>query len=208
MQIHSFPTTSTVAALMRLQRLRIVRPMKSASLVLLSLLFSLPLFAQYQEFGVLAGASDRMFGHSDPEVAANRYRFNGLVEDAWYGVLIEPDTMLKVQAGEMHVPVGPSGRITSTNLPVKGRIDHISLVVDYRFTEAFGTTGIFLGGGYYRSRAAGVPSDSNYGANFGVNGDFPISRNFGALLEFSYHWINLEGRPRVITATGGLRYRF
>ncbi len=39
-------------------------------------------------------------------------------------------------------------------------------------------------------------------------GDFPLSRRYGVVVEGTYHWVNYHYRPRYLTLTGGLRITF
>ena len=88
-----------------------------------------------------------------------------------------------------------------------GDVEHISGDIEYRFSEFYGTTGLFAGVGMYRAEAEGE-TETDYGFNAGVTGDFPISRRYGVILDATYHWTNLEFRPKYLTVGAGLRVRF
>jgi hypothetical protein len=184
---------------------------KSALFLGFLLLAAAPSFAQYQQFGVLLGGSERTYKNQDQSARHDlkgSFNLSNSVKEAWYGVDIEPDTMFKIKFGQIDGPVGPvSGSGVTPVTPVKGKYQHVDGIIDYRFSEPFGSTGLFLGVGLYRGTAPGF-SDSNFGMSGGVNGDFPISRRFGIVVEGTYHWIYLPYRPHLITATGGLRVRF
>ena len=170
--------------------------------VALSLGICATAFAQSSEFGVLVGGSKRLSRGSD------RFKFSDSVREIYYAVQLDPGTKFKIKAGQIEGPV----RFADTaagELP-KGRIEHIDGIVDYRFSEAFGSTGLFAGVGLYRQRAngGGTDSETNYGFTGGVNGDFPLSRRTGVVIEAAYHWINFDVRARYVTLGGGLRFTF
>jgi hypothetical protein len=73
----------------------------------------------------------------------------------------------------------------------KGSMEHIDALIDYRFSEPFGSTALFAGLGLYRQHGSltadavpeaqrGNTSEMNYGFSGGVNGDFPITRRTGS----------------------------
>src|SRR5206468_12558732 len=88
-----------------------------------------------------------------------------------------------------------------------GRIEHVEGILDYRFSEPFGSTGLFAGAGMYRA-TGGNHTQTDFGLSFGVNGDFPIHPRFGVVVEGTYHMTRLETHTRFITATAGLRVSF
>jgi hypothetical protein len=195
--------------------LRIVATMKKTSYLLAFLLLSAaPAFAQNQQFGILIGGSKRLYSHSDsalnPDLPSDSFKFGSSVKEIYYGVMLEPDTMFKIKAGQINGPVGAveAPIVGSNGVPAEGKIEHVEGIIDYRFHEAFGTTGIFAGAGLYRADQNNGGTDTNYGFSAGVNGDFPLSRRYGVVVEGTYHWINLSYRPRLLTVTGGLRISF
>ncbi|HEY2322293.1 MAG TPA: hypothetical protein VGJ82_05445 [Thermoanaerobaculia bacterium] len=192
--------------------------MKRAVLAAAVALLALPLAAQtsplanqMSQFGILFGGSKRMNdlpgtqGRSD----VKDFSFGNSVKEIYVGTRLEPDTMFKIKVGEINVPVLVSdGTPTGGFNKVKGKIDHIDAIVDYRFSESFGTTGIFGGLGMYRATAPGIADDTNAGLSFGVNADLPLSNRYGIVVEGTYHYLHLDPRQRFITATGGLRISF
>ena len=93
---------------------------------------------------------------------------------------------------------------------VMGEVQHASMVAEYRFDEPYGSTSIFGGLGFYRHSTDedDLDSDSDYGFQFGLNADFPISRKYGAIVEATYHMSRGAFSPRYFTLTGGLRLAF
>ena len=190
--------------------------MKRAALAVIVALLALPLVAQtaplsgqMSQFGILFGGSKRMSSGGDSSV--KDFSFGNSVKEIFIGTRLEPDTMFKIKAGEINLPV----LVTDANgvvSKVTGKVDHVDAIVDYRFSESFGTTGFFGGLGMYRSSAPGVAEATNAGLSVGVNADLPLSSRFGLIVEGTYHYIHTSSsadvRQRFITATGGLRISF
>jgi hypothetical protein len=190
--------------------------MKKAVLAVAVALIALPLAAQSaplagttSQFGILFGGSKRMNdipgsqGRSD----VKDFNFTNSVKEIYFGTRLEPDTLFRIKAGEINVPVlvaNSSGGFDK----VKGKIDHVDAIVDYRFSESFGSSGVFGGLGMYRATAPGVADDTNAGFSFGINADLPLSTRYGIIVEGTYHYIRTTVRQRFLTATGGLRFSF
>lgn len=193
--------------------------------VAFALLISAPAFAQTSEFGILLGGSKRLVSHTDEAAGfgiSDSFKFNNSVREIYYSVALEPGTRFRIKAGEIEAPVAfqfttADGKLRS-DLP-KGKVEHIDGLVDYRFSEAFGSTGIFAGVGLYRQSGdisdtrvplaqRGPQEETNYGFSGGINGDFPMSRRSGVIVEATYHWLNYHYRPRYVTLTAGLRFSF
>lgn len=206
--------------------MRIVpRMIRTTFAVAISMLVATSALAQTSEFGVLIGGSKRLISHSDEAAGlgvSDNFKFGNSVREIYYAVQIEQGTRFKIKAGQITAPVAfqlttPGGNVRSD--VAKGKVEHIDGLIDYRFSEAFGSTGIFAGIGLYRQSGtvtdSSVPPDqrgrqeeTNYGFSGGINGDFPMSRRAGVIVEVTYHAINYHYRPRYITATGGLRFSF
>lgn len=200
---------------------------KPAFFLALTLLAAPAAFAQYQQFGINVGGSKRL--SSDIDRAANpngtddNFRFGNSVKEIWYAVEMEPGTMFRLKAGQFRGPGAFQLRNAANDkvrVDVDGvDIDHVDADIDYRFSEAFGSTGLFAGIGFYR-QSGNIPAvaglttapqsetETNYGFQLGVNGDFPISQRLGVVVEGTYRAINYHARPRYVTVTGGLRFSF
>jgi hypothetical protein len=173
--------------------------MKKTTLLLLLMACAAPAFAQ-QQLGFLLGGSKRFYHGAD------KWKLSNSVKEVWWGTEIEPQTMLRIKAGEF---TAPTGVVSAAGVaPGKGRIEHIDAVVDYRFSEIYGTTGLFLGAGLYRQKSGGGNEGTDWGWSAGVNGDFPINRHYGATVEATYHSINYSYKPRYLTVGVGLRVKF
>jgi len=194
-------------------------------LLLLMLFAATPAFAQTSEFGILLGGSKRLISHSDQAAGlgvSDNFRFSNSVREIFYAVQLDPGTNFKIKAGQIEGPVAfqfttPTG--TARTDSAKGTVEHVDGIIDYRFSEAFGSTGLFAGVGLYRQRGTindqavpleqrGTQTETNYGFQGGVNGDFPLTRRAGFIAEVAYHWINYHYKPRYVTLTGGLRLSF
>ena len=204
--------------------MRIV-PRMIRTLLALSLLTAAPAFAQTSEFGILLGGSKRLISHSDEAAGlgiSDNFKFSNSVREIYYSVALEPGTKFRIKAGEITAPVAFQFNTVEGTVrrdAAKGKIEHIDGLIDYKFSESFGSTGLFAGVGLYRQSgtvadptlAAGQKSrqeETNYGFSGGVNGDFPMSRRAGVIVEATYHWVNYKYKPRYITLTGGLRFSF
>lgn len=184
--------------------------MKRAGFVLaVSILLSAPLMAQTSEFGFLLGGSKRMndVAGTQGQSGINDFKFGNSVREAFFSTALDPETTFRIKVGQIRVPLIYTNG-TDTPTVVKGTIDHIDALVDYRFSEPFGSTGLFGGVGMYRQSASGQQDDTNVGLSFGVNADLPITRRYGIVGEATYHWMHTLPRQRLVTLTGGLRISF
>lgn len=207
--------------------MRIVTAMRNTALLLaFSILSAAPAVAQTSQIGFLIGGSKRLISHTDQARGlgvSDNFRFSNSDREVFYGVQLDPGTFFKVRAGQIEGPVAfqytPAGGGKARTDIQKGRVEHIAGVVDYRFSEPFGTTGLFAGVGLYRQSGTltdtavpaeqrGTASETNYGFLGGVNGDFPITKRIGFLAELTYHWINYNYKVRYLTLGGGLRFNF
>ena len=198
---------------------RIVPAMKRAIfLAALTLAAAIPAFAQSTEFGILVGGSRRFINDADAEpgraLLDDDFSFSNSAVDLYWSIPLEEATNLKFKIGRIEGPVG--FEIEDENEPdnpfrrdVEGEVQHASALIEYRFDEPYGSTGLFGGLGLYRHSGEGdVDSQSDFGLQVGVNADFPITRRYGAIVEATYHWSRGAFSPRYLTLTGGLRIAF
>ena len=206
--------------------MRIVARMRKTAWMLAFLLLSaMPALAQTSEFGIEIGGSKRLISQSDQAQGlgiSDNFKFSNSVRLIYYGIQIDPGTFFEIKGGQIEGPVAfqyttATGR-ARTDVQ-KGKVEYVDAIIDYRFSEAFGSTGLFAGVGLYRQRASltdvAVPGDqrgsqteTNYGFQGGVNSDFPITRRTGFIAELAYHWINYHYKVRYLTLSGGLRFTF
>lgn len=197
--------------------MRIVQAMKKSPLFLLFLLLAAPAFAQTgQQFGILFGGVKRMYSGRDNDKfsdLSSNFQTHG-VREAFVAIPIESSMLFKIQGGKWDTDVGIVQADPKAH-PRPGKVEHVDGIVDYKFSESFGTTGLFAGLGLYRWSAPAavadetdIPTKTNYGYVLGVNGEFPITKRYAFMVEGAYHWINMESPVRYVTITGGLRFGF
>lgn len=188
---------------------------RTALLLAISLLSAVPLFAQTTEFGVLFGGSKRVIKDRVPAPGTTLlnpgFSFSNSAVDIYYALQVDPGTMFRIQAGRIDGPVGfretaPDG--TEVRHDVNGQVQHVEGLIEYRFSEPYGSTGLFAGVGMYRHSATGFGSTTDYGFPIGVDADFPLSRRYGLIAAATYHFTNAPFRPRYLVVSGGLRLAF
>jgi hypothetical protein len=180
------------------------------TLILLSflLLAALPALAQNNEVGLLFGGAKAM-----KTAAGGKSDFQSGFEEISYGVDIDQGTIFKIKLGRMDAKTAFVSKDTNGNQVVdavdtKGQVEYADVVIEYRFAEPFGYTGLFAGTGLYRQSGVNR-QESDYGFVGGVNGIFPISRSVGITAEAAYHWVHFyTPKPRYGTVGVGLRFAF
>ena len=178
--------------------------MKRLLLAFTIALASLPASAQFQQFGLMLGGSTKLGNNN---VGNDHFTFSNSVKEIFYSVDVEDYTRFKIKAGRITAPAS----FQQNNIRVdvaKADVDHVDGIVDYRFSEPFGSTGLFAGAGLFQQKANGQSDELQYGFTGGVNGDFPLSRRWGVVVEATYYWINFHYHPQYATLTGGLRISF
>jgi hypothetical protein len=182
-----------------------------------SLVAAVPVFAQHNEIDVLVGGAKAM-----KTPAGGKSDFKSGFEEISYGVSMEEDTVFKIKLGRMNATTAFASAakdkkgnniVDPGNVDPKGQIEYADAVIEYRFSEPFGSTGLFAGGGLYRQsgrNSIGTPLQENdYGFVGGVNGLFPITRNVGISAEAAYHWVHFYNpKPRYASIGVGLRFKF
>lgn len=191
---------------------------KAAFTVAFSLIIAAPMAAQTTEFGVLFGGSKRVAKHnqaaSGTQLLNSGFSFSNSAVDIYYAMQVDPGTMFKIQVGRIDGPVGfaqteqINGQTVKVRRDVEGQVQHAEGLIEYRFSEPFGSTGLFAGVGMYRHTASGFSSTIDYGFPVGVTADFPITRTYGFIAAATYHFTNADFRPRYLTGTAGFRIGF
>ena len=193
--------------------------MKKTTVFLVGLLFCAgSAAAQSNEFGVIFSGSKRSIDSVEPasgtELLDDGFSFSNSAIDLYYGFELDRATYFKIRGGRIETPVsfrevevrGPSE--VEVRRDVEGEVQHVEGVVEYRFSEPFGSTGLFAGVGAYRQEAEGVSSTLDYGFVLGVTADFPLSRRYGVLVDAAYHLTQADFGPRYLTIGAGLRIAF
>jgi hypothetical protein len=128
---------------------------------------------------------------------------------------MEEDTIFKIKLGRMNAKTAFQSKdangvpfVDPADVDPKGQIEYADAVIEYRFSEPFGSTGLFAGTGLYRQTGSNR-SESDYGFVGGVNGLFPLNRSVGISVEAAYHWVHFYNpKPRYATIGVGLRFVF
>ena len=191
---------------------------KTAFLLAILLIGALPAAAQTTEFGVLFGGSKRVTDDdriaSGTSASDDAFSFSNSSFDVYYALQVDPGTMFKIKAGRINGPIGfrstetIDGEERSVRTDVEGEVQHIEGLIEYRFSEPFGSAGLFAGIGAYRHEADGFQTATDYGFAVGVNADFPLTRRYGLILDGTYHFTKHDFSPRYLTVSGGLRFAF
>jgi len=189
---------------------------KTLILLGFSLVAALPVFAQHNEVDLLIGGAKAM-----KTLAGGKSDFQHGFEEFSYGVSMEQDTIFKIKVGRMNAKTAFASSkdihgedvVAAGDVDPKGQIEYADAVIEYRFSEPFGSTGLFAGAGLYRqsgTNTTGHPlQESDYGFVGGVNGLFPLTRNVGISVEAAYHWVHFYNpKPRYATVGVGVRFAF
>jgi hypothetical protein len=197
-------------------RFAIFAAMKRASLLIALIAGALPLFAQSTEFGVIAGGSRRFVDIGQRETGVewrdSKFNFSNSSVELFWGMQMDEDIWFKLKAGRIETQIAEAYKITGVSgtfrRDAEGEVQHADAIVEYRFSEPYGSTSLFGGVGLYRQSADGLASTNNFGLTAGVNGDFPITRRYGIVIEGAYHFTNADFQPRYMTVGAGLRLSF
>jgi hypothetical protein len=185
-------------------------------LLALIVLSALPAFAQSTELGIIVGGSRRFVDGAQKENGVefddSTFSFSNSSFDLFWAMQMEPELYLKFKVGRMETPVAVAyevpGQTKLFRRDARGEVQHAEVNVEYRFSEPYGSTGLFAGLGFYRQTAPDTESTANFGVNGGVTADFPLSRRYGIILEGTYHWTNSDFDSRYMTLGGGVRVSF
>ena len=186
-----------------MNQMRIVTAMKKTAILLaLCALAALPAAAQNNEFGILFGSARPM--KSD----AGKGSFESGMRELYYALELEPSTLFRIEVGRMRTktafPLAGGGFDIDRN----GTVEHADGIVEYRFAEPYGYTGLFAGAGLYRQKT-NAREETDYGFQGGLNALFPLNRTYAIAVEGAYHWVNVYNpRPRYVTFGAGLRIAF
>src|SRR4051794_23427014 len=143
------------------------------TLILLGFLLvaAFPVFAQHNEVDLLVGGAKAM-----KTLAGGKSDFQHGFEEISYGVTMEQDTIFKIKLGRMNAKTAfaSSARDDKGNniaaagdVDPKGQTAYADVVIESRFSEPFGSTGLFAGPGLYRQSGTSTTganlSESDYG---------------------------------------------
>ncbi len=186
-----------------MNHMRIVAAMKKTAILLALCAFAaLPAAAQNNEFGILFGATRPM------KSAAGKGKFESGMRELYYALQLEPGTMFRVEVGRMSTKTAVRVASGGVDIDPNGTLEHADGIIEYRFAEPYGYTGLFAGAGLYRQKV-NSHEESDYGFQGGVTALFPLTRTYAIAVEGAYHWINVyKPRPRYLTVGAGLRIAF
>lgn len=146
------------------------------------------------------------FGLSQMTTDGVDFEFGDSVKELNVAFVTDPGgTAFKIKLGE--VETDNDLDLDNPDRADDGTVQYLTGVVEYRFSEAWGSTGLFAGGGGYRQKFGDL-EESDFGAMAGVNGVFPVTRRFGIVGELAYHWANFEESRQMLTASVGVRVGF
>jgi len=190
-------------------QMRIVAAMKKTSILLaFSAFLALPAAAQHNEFGFLFGSTKPM------KSPTGKGDFNSGMREVYYGIELEPSTTFRLEIGRMSTPtslptgIDPVTKKQTFESDPNGKIEHADGIIEYRFSEPYGYTGLFAGAGMYRQKT-NAREETDYGFQGGISALFPLNRTYAIAVEGAYHWINVYSpRPRYVTLGAGLRISF
>lgn len=123
-----------------------------------------------------------------------------------FSFLPEDQVLVGLRLGE--VDLGNSLIGTSFN----NAIDYATVGGEYRFTESFYESGLYIGLGAYRfegtALGGGKSGEDSVGLVVGISGEFMITRSVGFLVEFSGHYTNLSAVDSLAMGHAGISIHF
>ena len=186
-----------------------------AFLLAISILCAMSLAAQTTEFGIIFGGSKRIVEREAPapgeQLTDKGFSLSNSSVDLYYAVQLDPGAYFKLRVGRINGPVAfrtQFGQGAFVRADREGEVQHAEGIIEYRFSEPFGSTGIFAGVGVYRTVADDFDSTTDYGFPVGITADFPLSRRYGVILDATYHFTKADFDPRYFTLGAGLRIGF
>ncbi len=95
---------------------------------------------------------------------------------------------------------------------VDADLSYLTVAGEYRFTESYYESGVYLGLGYYdlsgRSLTGQGGGDSGPGVTVGITGEFDITRRWVVLVDLAGHVVNLNESNVFVTALVGIGAQF
>ena len=124
------------------------------------------------------------------------------------GFSVEPEDQLLIglRVGQLDLSDGLVGGSVDTT------IDYATAVGEYRFTESFYESGLFIGLGVYRFDGVSFLgedlSEEAIGLAVGISGEFVLTRTAGLVLELSGHLTNLDTVDTLLMGHVGVAIHF
>ncbi len=143
---------------------------------------------------------------------------------AWVEYRLEERVTFRGTFGSLKVRAVHSGETIETpgSAPItlpdfRTRMDYVTAGIAYEFWEGDYTSGIFAGIGGYKIRPESTsqnaqpfrdPSETAFGWHVGVDGDFRVISRLSVVARLTYHNVRSETPRDILSASGGLVYRF
>ena len=123
-----------------------------------------------------------------------------------FSVQPEEQVLVGLRVGELDLSGGLIGDSLDTSL------DYVTVVGEYRFTETFYESGLYIGLGLYSLDGVHMLGDSfseeSVGLVLGISGEFVLTGRIGFLLEVSAHATKLDAVDTLIMGHAGLAIHF
>ena len=131
---------------------------------------------------------------STPDTGVDNFTFEG-----FFSYKLDRDSLFRVRVGQMDLETD----IGETEL------NYVTLSGEYLISAGSYESGLFLGLGFYDvGSGAGFLDDNALGLTLGVTGDFFLTDNFSALVQFSGHYADFDGTQFFVAGHVGLAYHF
>jgi hypothetical protein len=168
-------------------------------LVALAALSALPQTASAQEtYTYSVGLLGGLGGSPDPPIG-DGFDNNGLQLNL--DLVTEPRTHLGLRFGRLDL--GDFDGLAAADLT------YLTLGGEYRFSEGWYESGVYLALGGYRMQADRPDgSDTALGAALGFTGEFRVTRRLGVLVELSGHYADLDVAQVFGMGHAGLIFHF
>jgi hypothetical protein len=180
----------------------LLRRLLASLAILLGLLVPCATRAQQYTYsiGALGGVGGSFDASPGNSYSNSSYQLN-------LAMVTEPKTLVGVRLGKINLDKQDLfGSLHNAGLT------YLTVAGEYRFTESYYESGLFLGLGAYRlsgTRADGRSQDqTSVGLTGGITGEIPITRRLGLLLEVAGHYVNLHEAKIYGTLHGGLTFHF
>ncbi|MEO8191170.1 MAG: hypothetical protein ABI682_12585 [Acidobacteriota bacterium] len=194
------------------QRIRILLLMAGA------LSCGLPALAQSWALGASLGTVDDV----SHRFSFEEFRSRNL--SVWGEFALEDRVRLRGTWGSLNTTGANSGRVVTDGAGVnflapelKSRIDYGTIGVSYEFSEGDYTSGFFGGIGGYRVRPDAAPAgfasftdpkETVLGGHLGVDGSLRVWRRLSVVGRLTVHLFKSGASRSILTADGGVMYRF
>lgn len=175
-----------------------MRPQILILIGLLTAVLIVPSAAQAEDRGYTLALSLTLGGTSDAEPDPG---FGNLGLQATFLMETSPRVHFGIRAGQL--------TLEGDRDVFDADLSYLTLVGEYRFTESYYESGLFLGLGFYDLAGdAFFEDESSVGVTVGVTGDFRINDRWSVLGEIAGHGVDMDYANFFITGHVGLAYHF